>query len=202
MDGFRPYDIADPFPFYARARAEAPVFFSDELGYWVVSRHEDCQAILKDHATFSSENTQAPFKPRPPEVQAVFDAADLSHSSGLSGRQPPDHTRLRGFIKKAFTPRRIAALEPEVRALTVAAIERFADRGRADLVAELARDLPAHVIFRLLGVPDDDVPRVKEWALSRVYLNFGRISEAEPVTHAKTLLEYWNYCLALVDRSF
>ena len=202
MEGFRPYDIADPFPFYARARAEAPVFYSEELGYWVVSRYDDIQAIFKDPATFSSENTQSPFKPRPAAVQAVFDEAGVSHASGLSGRQPPDHTRLRGFIKKAFTPRRIAALEPEVRELTVAAIERFADRGRADLVAQLARDLPAHVIFRLLGVPDEDVPRVKEWALSRVYLNFGDISEAEQVRHARALVEYWNYCLALVDRSF
>src|SRR3954452_8075924 len=202
MEGFRPYDIADPFPFYARARAEAPVFFSAELSYWVVSRYDDIQVIFKDPATFSSENTQAPFKPRPAAVQAVFDEADLSHASGLSGRQPPDHTRLRGFIKKAFTPRRIASLEPEVRALTVAAIERFRSRGRADLVAELARDLPAHVIFRLLGVPDEDVPRVKEWATSRVYLNFGDIPEAEQVRHARALVEYWHYCLELVDHSF
>src|SRR4051794_9558705 len=92
MEGFQPYDIADPFPFYARAREEQPVFFSDELGYWIVSRHEDVQAILKDHATFSSENTQAPFKPRPKAVQAIFDEANLTHASGLSGRQPPDHT--------------------------------------------------------------------------------------------------------------
>ena len=202
MEGFRPYDIADPFPFYARARAEAPVFFSDELGYWVVSRYEDIQAIFKDPATFSSENTQTPFKPRPPEVQAVFDEAGVSHASGLSGRQPPDHTRLRGFIKKAFTPRRIAALEPQVRALTVEAIDAFAPRGHADLVAELARDLPALVIFRLLGVPDEDVPRVKEWALSRVYLNFGDIGVDEQVEHAHALVEYWRYCLDLVDRSF
>ncbi|HEX6020422.1 MAG TPA: cytochrome P450 [Solirubrobacter sp.] len=202
MEGFRPYDIADPFPFYARARAEAPVFFSEELGYYVVSRYEDILAIFKDPATFSSENTQAPFKPRPPEVQAVFDEADMSHSSGLSGRQPPDHTRLRGFIKKAFTPRRIAALEPQVRELTTRAIDAFAARGRADLVAELARDLPAHVIFRLLGVPDEDVPRVKAWAVSRVYLNFGDISVDQQVKHAKALVEYWRYCLDLVDRSF
>jgi cytochrome P450 len=202
MEGFRPYDIADPFPFYARARAEAPVFFSDELGYWVVSRYEDIQAIFKDPATFSSENTQTPFKPRPPDVQAIFDRADLTHASGLSGRQPPDHTRLRGFIHKAFTPRRIAALEPRVRELTIDAIDAFAQTGHADLVAELARDLPAHVIFRLLGVPDEDVPRVKEWAISRVYLNFGDIGVDEQVHHAKQLVAYWNYCLELVDRSF
>jgi hypothetical protein len=202
MEGFRPYDIANPFGFYAHARAHAPVFFSDELGYWVVSRYEDIQAIFKEPATFSSENTQSPFKPRPPEIQGIFDAADMHHASGLSGRQPPDHTRLRGFIKKAFTPKRIAALEPQVRSLTVEAIDAFAARGKADLVAELARDLPALVIFRLLGVPDEDVPRVKEWALSRVYLNFGDITVDEQIEHAHALVDYWRYCLELVDRSF
>jgi cytochrome P450 len=199
--GFRPYDIADPFHFYARARAEAPVFYSDELGYWVVSRYEDARAILNDHATFSSENTQAPFKPRPPEVQAVFDEAGMTHSSGLSGRQPPDHTRLRGFINKAFTPRRVAALEPQVRALTAEMIEAFADRGEVDLVAELARDLPALVIFRLLGVPDEDVPQVKAWALDRMRLNFGDVSAEEQLERAPGAVAYWRYCVELVERS-
>jgi len=202
MDGFRPYDIADPFRFYARARAEAPVFYSDELGYWVVSRYEDARAILNDHATFSSENTQTPFKPRPAAVQAVFAEAGVTHMSGLSGRQPPDHTRLRGFVNKAFTPRRIAALEPDVRALTVDAIARFASRGHADLVAELARELPALVIFRLLGVPPDDVPQVKAWALDRVALNFGDVSVEEQVEHARGMVAYWRYCIELVERSF
>jgi cytochrome P450 len=202
MEGFRPYDIADPFRFYARARAEAPVFYSDELGYWVVSRYEDARAILNDHATFSSENTQTPFKPRPPEVSAVFAEAGVTHMSGLSGRQPPDHTRLRGFVNKAFTPRRIAALEPDVRALTVDAIRAFAGRGHADLVAELARELPALVIFRLLGVPPEDVPQVKAWALDRVALNFGDVSVAEQVEHARGLVAYWQYCIELVERNY
>ena len=178
---FDPFDISDPFDFYARARAEEPVFFSEQLGYWVVSRYEDILAIFKDPKTFSSENTQAPYKPRPPEVQQVLEEGDFRAYSGLSARQPPDHTRLRGFINKAFTPRRVATLEPEVRELAVGMIGRFAGRGHADLVAELARDLPARVIFRLLGIPDEDVPRVKEWAESRVYMNFGDLPIEEQV---------------------
>src|SRR4051795_11259774 len=124
-----PFDIANPFDFYARVRAEEPVFFSEELGYWVVTRYEDVYAIFKDPATFSSENTQAPYKPRPPEVQRILDDGEFRAYSGLSARQPPDHTRLRGFINKAFTPRRVATLEPEIRELTVGMIDRFEARG-------------------------------------------------------------------------
>jgi cytochrome P450 len=199
---FEPFDLADPFAFYARARAQAPVFYSEELDYWVVTRYEDMREIFRDPATFSSENTQAPFKPRPAEVQQVLDDGGFSVVTGLSGKQPPDHTRLRGFIKKAFTPRRVAELEPEIRAIAIRMIDRFADRGHADLVTELAHELPALVIFRMLGVPDEDVPKVKEWAQSRVYMNFGDQPVAEQAHHAENLVRYWRYCQDLVQARF
>jgi cytochrome P450 len=196
---FRPFDLADPFAFYARARAEEPVFFSEELGYYVVTRYADVLAILKQPRLFSSENTQAPYKPRPAEVERVLEQGDFRAYSGLSGRQPPEHTRLRGFIAKAFTPRRVAALEPQIRELATAMIDRFAPRGQADLVAALTHELPALVIFRLLGIPDHDVPRVKEWAASRVSLNFGDLPVIEQVAHAENLVRYWRYCVELIQ---
>jgi cytochrome P450 len=196
---FKPFELADPFPFYARARAEAPIFHSPEIDYWVVTRYEDIREIFRDPETFSSENTQSPFRQRPAEVQRILDDGGFSVTSGLSGRQPPDHTRLRGFIKKAFTPRRIASLEPEIRAIATRMINRFADRGRADLVGELAHELPALVIFRMLGIPDGDVPQVKEWAQSRVYMNFGDAPVAEQAHHAENLVRYWRYCRELVE---
>ncbi len=195
---FKPFDLADPFPFYARARAEAPIFYSPEIDYWVVTRYEDIREIFRDPETFSSENTQSPFRRRPAEVQRILDEGGFSVVSGLSGHQPPDHTRLRGFIKKAFTPRRVASLEPEIRAIATRMIDRFADRGHADLVGELAHELPALVIFRMLGIPDEDVPRVKEWAQSRVYMNFGDAPLAEQAHHAENLVRYWSYCRELV----
>ena len=196
---FKPFDTAEPFPFYARARAQAPIFYSPEIDYWVVTRYADIREIFRNPATFSSENTQAPFKQRPAEVQKVLDDGGFANVSGLSGRQPPDHTRLRGFIKKAFTPRRVASLEPDIRAITTRMIDRFADRGHADLVAELAHELPALVIFRMLGIPDVDVPQVKEWAQSRVYMNFGDRPVDEQAHHAENLILYWRYCQDLVQ---
>jgi cytochrome P450 len=195
---FEPFDLSDPFAFYARARAEAPIFYSPELGYWVVTRYADIRDVFRDPQTFSSENTQAPFKPRPPEVQQILDDGGFSVVTGLSGKQPPDHTRLRGFIKKAFTPRRIAELEPDIRAIVATMIDRFAGRGEADLVSELAYELPALVIFRMLGIPDEDVPQVKEWAHSRVLMNFGDRPVQEQAHHAANLVSYWRYCQALV----
>jgi len=200
---FRPFDTADPFAFYARARREQPVFFSEELGFWVVTRYEDIRAIFKDPATFSSEITQAPYKERPPEVQKVLDDGEFTAYSGLSARQPPDHTRLRGFIKKAFTPRRVAVLEPQIREIARRMIGELDRSGEpVDLVAGLTYELPALVIFRLLGVPDEDVADVKRWAASRVVLGFGDGPVEEQLHHAENLVSYWRYCLDLVNSRF
>ena len=199
---FDPFDISNPFPLYAQARAEEPLFFSAALGYWVVTRYDDIKAIFRDHETFSSEVTQTPYKPRPVEVQQVLEAGGFTGNSGLSGRMPPDHTRLRRFINKAFTPRRVQQLEPFIRATTIRMIEAFARDGRADLVGQLAYELPALVIFRMLGIPDTDVPSVKAWANSRVLLNFGDLPVGEQVDHALNLVRYWQYCERLVADRF
>ena len=128
----------------------------------------------------------------------MLDEGNFRAYSGLSGRQPPEHTRLRGFIAKAFTPRRVAVLEPQIRELTRAMLDRFAGRGEADLVdGARPTSCPALVIFRLLGIPDEDVPRVKEWAASRVYLNFGDAPVDEQVAHAENLVAL----LALLPRA-
>jgi cytochrome P450 len=200
-DEFQPFDVADPFAFYQRARSEASVFYSPELDYWVVPRYQDVLAILRDPATFTSENAQSPFQPRPPAIEHIL-GSGLSVKSGLLGRNPPDHTRLRSFVNKAFTPRRVAVLEPQIREIAVRMIERMAPRGRGDWVSDLAYDFPALVIFLLLGIPDSDVPNVKAWAQSRVQLNFGSLPEPDQVPHAENVVAYWRYCEALVEQRF
>jgi cytochrome P450 len=198
---FNPFDLADPFAFYSRARVEAPVFYSPEIDFWVVTRHQDVRPILRDAESFSSENAQAPYRARPAAVQEILGSA-LTARSGLLGTQPPDHTRLRSFINKAFTPKRVAVLEPRVRELAVGMIERMAPKGRADWVAELTYELPAVVIFILLGIPDSDVPRIKRWAQSRVLLNFGDLPVEEQLEHAHNVVAYWRYCEDLVEARF
>ena len=89
-----------------------------------------------------------------------------------------------------------------MRELAVGMIDRMAPRGRADWVAELTYDLPALVIFILLGVPETDVEPVKRWARSRLYLNFGDLPAEEQVPHAHNVVAYWRYCEALVEARF
>jgi cytochrome P450 len=199
---FDPFDLADPFPFYVKARQEAPIFYNPDLNYWIITRYEDIKTIFKDLTTFSSEITGKPLIPLSPAVQKVLDDGGFGSQSGLSGMMPPDHTRIRSFINKGFTPRRVEKLEEPIRQRTRELIDLFAAEGRADLVRQLTYDLPALVVFMLLGIPDEDVPDVKQWAASRIALTWGDLTEADRLWHAHQMVKYWRYCADLIEKRF
>jgi cytochrome P450 len=197
---FDPFDLNDPFPFYEWARAEAPVFFSDELKYFVVARHADIKSVFDDWRTFSSENAQAPLRPMCEEGKRIMREGGFTAYSGLSARVPPDHTRIRKLVQGCFGPRRFKSIEPQIKEIVNRAIDGFATRGHADFFREFAYDVPALVLFTLVGVPDTDVPKVKSWAVSRALLTWGNLSDEEQVGHARNMVDYWNYCRDLVRR--
>ena len=98
-DDFDPFDISDPFAFYEWSRAQAPVFFSGDIQYYVVSRHADIKAVFEDWQTFSSENAQAPLRPMCGEGKEIMRRGGFTAYSGLSARVPPDHTRIRKVVQ-------------------------------------------------------------------------------------------------------
>ena len=195
---FDPFDIDDPFSFYEWARAQAPVFFSDELQYYVVARHADIKAVFEDWRTFSSENAQAPLRPMCAEGAQIMRSGGFTAYSGLSARVPPEHTRIRKLVQGCFGPRRFKAIEPQIRQIVGRALDGFIGKGHADFFREFAYDVPALVLFKLVGVPDADVPNVKAWAISRALLTWGNLSDAEQLPHAHNMVAYWNYCRDLV----
>jgi cytochrome P450 len=195
---FDPFDISDPFGFYAWARANASVFFSDELQYFVVSRHADIKAVFDDWKTFSSENAQAPLRPMCAEGRRIMQDGGFTAYSGLSARVPPEHTRIRRLVQGCFGPRRFRAIDPQIREIVSDALDSLSARGHADFFRDFAYDVPARVLFKLVGVPDSDISRVKSWAVSRSLLTWGNLTDAEQLPHARNMVEYWNYCRALV----
>lgn len=195
---FDPFDLTDPFPFYAYARDAAPVFYSERLGYWVVARHADAKAVFDNWQVFSSENAQAPIRPLGEPGRAVMKAGGFTAYSGLSARIPPDHTRIRKVAQSCFGPRRFKSIEPQIYEIVNREIDKFAHRGKADFFRDFAYDVPAYVLFRLVGVPEADVPKVKSWAVSRALLTWGDLNDEEQVPHVHNMVEYWAYCRALV----
>jgi cytochrome P450 len=195
---FDAFNLADPFPFYAWARAEAPVFFAEDIGYYVVSRYADIKAVFSDWQGFASDNAQAPLRPIGPAAKQVMRQGGFTAYSGLSARIPPDHTRLRKIVQGCFGPRRFQSIEPQIRDIVTRAIDAFGDAGSIDFFSAFAYDVPALVLFKLVGIPDEDVAIVKTWSVSRAVLTWGNLSDDEQVPHAHNMVQYWNYCRALV----
>jgi hypothetical protein len=145
----------DPFPSYARLRAEAPVWRSPDHGFWAVSTHADVLAALRDPGLFSSREGM------------VLESGFEEHAAqvfSLLAMDPPRHDRARGLVSSGFTPRRVAALEPHVRALAVRSADALAQRGAGDFIADYAAQIPMDVISQLLGVPESDRGRLRALA--------------------------------------
>ena len=157
---FNPMDpefLADPYPTYHRLRAEDPVHWSP-LGFWVLTRYEDVVAVLRDLR--AAKEAIASF------IAARF-GIPVPVGMGLSmlDRDPPDHTRLRGLVSKAFTPRVVEGLRPRIQQIVDGLIERAEARGSMDLIEEFAYPIPVVVICEMLGVPVEDHERFKRWSL-------------------------------------
>lgn len=162
---FRPLDpaqLVDPYPFYARARDEQPVFYSADFDAWIVTRYDDIVKVTQDARRYSSANSIAGGA-LPPDMQAILDQG-YNRVPNLIDSDPPEHRRMRNVIGKAFTPQRIALLEPRIRAIATQLIESFERDGKADLVERFAFPLPGLVMCDLLGVPHEDLPQIKRWS--------------------------------------
>jgi cytochrome P450 len=205
FDPFRDPYLDDPYAFFERARVGEPVFYSPVIDHWVVSRYDDVRTVMRDTERFSAANAQAPVTPWPADAVAALAAEDFGLRPNLSNNDPPSHTRVRHFLKDAFTPRRITWLEPHVRRLTNEAVDGFSAMPvgtaskQVDLVDVLLRDVPARVLFVFLGIPDADVDRVKRWSAGRAILTWGRPTDDEVRRELPGFIEYLRYCFDLVD---
>jgi cytochrome P450 len=151
---------ANPFPVYAQARRDEPLAMLPGFNVWSATRYEDCLTILKNHDVFSSNGQRYG-----PEIFAQ--AANLpigADSPSMLGLDPPDHTRLRSLVNRAFTPRMVAQLEPRIRQVTAELLDAVAGTGRIDIIENLATPLPVIMIAEILGVETERRADFKRWS--------------------------------------
>ena len=154
----------DPYPLYRRLREHDPVHQSP-LGFWVLTRHADVAALLRDPRMSSDPRNAV----RVRELQASL-PDQWREAPSMLFLDPPDHTRLRRLVNKAFTPAAVERLRPRVEQLVGDALDRAAAAGGMDLVAELAYPLPITIICELFAVPPADRQQFRAWSSALVYL--------------------------------
>ena len=167
MADFNPFDPrlrTNPYAVYKELREEAPVFWSPVMQIWVLTRYDDCLAVLRDHARFSSERTRATnrFVQQMEEYRQA--AGPIGRTPTMLSLDPPAHTRMRNLVNKAFTPRVVERSRPRIQAIAGSLLDDLPEPGRLDVIADLAIPLPVIVIAEVLGVPADDRQRFKAWS--------------------------------------
>lgn len=165
-DLYDPYDPRvqeDPYPIYRQLRDEHPAYHNESRGFWALSRFDDIWSAVHDPRRFSS-------------ASGIVIGQDMMATAGelmpmLIMMDPPRHDELRKMVSRAFTPRRIAAMEDDVRRIARDLLGSFVERGEAEFVDEFAAPLPMIVIAEMLGVPVSDRAQFREWSDHLVQVN-------------------------------
>ena len=177
---FRPEFHADPYPFYHRLRSVEPVH-QTSMGFWVLTRYDDVVMVLRD-PRFGRDGFEH-------LLAAVYgdDRESGRLSRSMLFRDPPDHTRLRALVSKAFTPRVIESMRAHIREIVDRLLDRVQDSHGMDVIADLAYPLPVTVICEMLGVPAGDQGAIRQWSsdVARSLDAIGMPSDAEIVTRGR-----------------
>jgi len=185
--------LADPFAVLDSLPREAPVFYAPSIDYYVITRYADIEAVFLDPGTYSAASAQLPLAQLVPEAVRILLGGGHTPQPSMVSLDPPAHTRLRTPTARAFTPRRVAQMEPEIRRTVDQLLDAIDPSAPFDLVSALTFPLPATIIFRFVGVPERDWPRLKEWCGHRATLAWGRPTPAEQVHHAENMAAYRSY---------
>ncbi|MCX4576439.1 cytochrome P450 [Streptomyces sp. NBC_01571] len=194
FDPWDPAFVADPYPAYAELRARGRVHYYEPTDQWLVPHHADVSALLRDRRlgrTYQHRFTHEDFgRTAPPPEHEPF---HVLNDHGMLDLEPPDHTRIRRLVSKAFTPRTVERLAPYVRRLAGELVGDLVAAGGGDLLTDVAEPLPVAVIAEMLGIPETDRAPLRPWSadICGMYeLNPSRETAARAVRASVEFTEY------------
>jgi cytochrome P450 len=168
---YDPYDgeiDADPYPVWKRMRDEAPLYYNEKFDFFAVSRYDDCERGLADARRFISGRGG---------ILELIKAGIELPPGNLIFEDPPAHTIHRSLLSRVFTPRRVSALEPQIREFCAQCLDPLAGSGSFDLIAEFGAQMPMRVIGMLFGIPEADQAAVKHRADAQLRTEYGKPME-------------------------
>ena len=191
--------LKNPYAVLESFREDRPVFYSEELGYLVLTRMEDVAEVFRSPDIYASENVQDPVLPICDAAAEVLAVADYDPIAVLSNRARPGHTRIRKHTHAGFSGRRMNLLEPFIRQRCETLVDLMKASGTpAEFLTAIGYPLPGETIFRFIGFPEADDRTLKEWTTNRLAFTWGKATEDEQVDIAKKMLAYWRYCVSFV----
>ncbi|NJP50404.1 cytochrome P450 [Streptomyces sp. SBST2-5] len=202
MAAFDPWDpafVADPYPAYAELRAQGRVHWFEPTNQWLVPHHADVSALLRDRRlgrTYLHRFSHEEFgrTPPPPEHEPFHTLND----HGMLDLEPPDHTRIRRLVSKAFTPRTVERLKPYVEQLAGELVDRLVTAGGGDLLRDVAEPLPVAVIAEMLGIPEADRGPLRPWSADICGMYELNPSEEAARRAVRASIEFSDYLRGLI----
>ena len=153
---YDPYDLEidnDPYPVWKRLRDEAPLYYNERYDFWALSRFDDVEKALVDWQTYISGKGSV--------LEIIKSGAQIPPGSILF-EDPPTHDVHRSLLSRVFTPKRMSAIEPQVREFCARALDPLVEEGRFDFIADLGAQMPMKTIGMLLGIPEEDQERIRD----------------------------------------
>lgn len=194
-----PYQL-DPAEALRWSRDEEPVFYSEALGYWVISRYSDVKDVFRDPIIFSPAIALEKISPAPAEAGKILESYGYAMNRTMVNEDEPDHMIRRRLLMDAFLPENLDDLTPMVRDLTRQCIDRFIARGSADLVKEMFWEIPMEVALRFLGVDNDSITELKVFSVAHTVNTWGRPTEDEQLSVADSVGRFWQASGKVLER--
>jgi cytochrome P450 len=199
--GFSPFTdsyVRDPYPLYESARERDPVFYAPQVDHWVVSRYETIRAVLMDPHTYLTSNISRPVCPWPAAAVQTLASSNIPSRPTLSNMDAARHSAIRRFLRSAFTPKRLAWLQPHTQSFVDGHIDSFIADGHCDLVPSMLHIVPVQILCVFLGLPLDSVAQIRAWADVRENLTWGQVSDGEVLAQVSTYADYFRFCVERV----
>mgnify|MGYP001235060046 CR=1 FL=1 len=193
-----PYQV-DPGDALRWARENEPVFYSPEIGYWVVTRYEDVKAVFRDNILFSPAIALEKITPAPPEAMDILKKYGFDMRRTMVNEDEPDHMARRRLLLDDFLPENLAKHEPAVRKLARQYMDRFIERGEAELISEFFYEIPLTIALHFLGVPDEGAEQLRQFAVAHTLNTWGRPTPEEQLKITEKVGRFWKTANDILD---
>lgn len=190
----------DPPEYVRWSREQEPVFFSPQLGYWVVTRYDDIKAVFRDHETFSASIALEKITPTGDEANAVLASYDYAMNRTLVNEEEPAHMARRRVLIQPFTPEALVEHEPMVRRVAREYVDRFINDGKADLVDQMLWEAPLTIGLHFLGVPEEDMAQLRQYSIAHTVNTWGRPKPEEQVAVAHAVGNFWQLSGKILEK--
>jgi cytochrome P450/ferredoxin-NADP reductase len=190
----------DPAEALRWSREEEPIFYSPQIGYWVVTRYDDVKAVFRDNILFSPSIALEKITPSPPEAQEILNQYGYAMNRTMVNEDEPAHMERRRLLLDSFSPVELSKMEPKIRQLTQQYMDRFIDKGEVDVVGEMLWEIPLTVALQFLGVKGEEIEELRQFGVAHTINTWGRPSTEEQLHVADAVGRFWVAANRVLDK--